>query len=235
VLAEAAERVETELGWPDCASIVLWSEHWHPGVIGIVASRLVERYQRPTILVALNGDRGRGSGRSLPRLDLTRLLGHASDLLDSYGGHAFAAGLSVRRERLPELRARIETLVHERLSPEDCVPRLFIDGEARLSDCDPELVGWLERLAPHGLGNSEPVFVAGGLGIDAVATASEGKHLTMRVRDLTGIREVVGFGLGHRAASLRPGMTCDLAFVPSRREGPDPSEVQLRVKDVRVL
>ena len=80
----------------DCSSILLWSNHWHPGVIGIVASRLVERYQRPTVLVALQGERGRGSGRSLPGLDLNRLLASCSDLLETYGGHAIAAGLTVR-------------------------------------------------------------------------------------------------------------------------------------------
>src|SRR5262249_24143885 len=110
VLEEAIRQVEEEAGYPDCSSILLWSDHWHPGVIGIVASRLVERFQRPTILVAIDGDKGRGSGRSLPGLDLTRLLDGCGDLLLAHGGHAFAAGLSVRSERLPELRQRLERL-----------------------------------------------------------------------------------------------------------------------------
>jgi len=157
-LTEAAQRVESELGWPDCASILLWSERWHAGVIGIVASRLVERFQRPAVLVALDGERGRGSGRSLPGLDLNAVLAECADLLEAYGGHAFAAGLTVHRSRLPELRERLERLVRERLSADAYVPRLTIDAEARLGDCDLGLVEWLERMSPHGLDNPEPLF-----------------------------------------------------------------------------
>jgi single-stranded-DNA-specific exonuclease len=101
VLIEAEGMVKG-LGYPDCSSILLWSDKWHPGVIGIVASRLVERFQRPTVLVALKDGRGRGSGRSLPGIDLTRLLDGCDDLLLAHGGHAFAAGLSVTPEHLPD-------------------------------------------------------------------------------------------------------------------------------------
>jgi single-stranded-DNA-specific exonuclease len=232
-LAEASRRVEDELDWPHCSSILLWSNHWHPGVIGIVASRLVERYQRPTVLVALQGERGRGSGRSLPGLDLNRLLASCSDLLETYGGHAIAAGLTVRQDRLPELRSRIETLVRERLEPEDTVPRLWLDGELRFAECDLDLVHWLERMSPHGLGNTEPVFSITGAVIDHVAAVGGGKHLRLRVHDATRSAEAIGFGFGERAAQLRAGGTCDLAFVPSRNEWMGETRVQLKLKDVR--
>jgi single-stranded-DNA-specific exonuclease len=232
-LEEAARQVEIELGWPDCSSILLWSEDWHPGVIGIVASRLVERYQRPTVLVSLRGERGRGSGRSLPGLDLNRMLGHCQDLLEAYGGHAFAAGLTVARERLPELRARFETLVRERISPEDCVPRLAIDAEVRLSECDLELIDWIERLSPHGLGNPEPVFVARGVATEAVTAVGGGKHLRMTVRDATGRAAAIGFGLGDQVAAVAAAGRCDLAFVPSRNEWMGEPRIQLKLKGVR--
>jgi single-stranded-DNA-specific exonuclease len=233
-LSQAMDMVERELSWPECSSILLWSEHWHPGVIGIVASRLVERFYRPTVLVALDGDRGRGSGRSLAGLDLNRLLGSCHDLLDTYGGHAFAAGLSVQRARLPELRERLERLVRERLSPEDCVPRLLVDDDVALADCKLGVVEWLERMSPHGLGNPEPVFMATGVVVESAQAVGGGKHLRLSVRDATGSAQAIGFGLGDQVARVSQGRRCDLAFVPCRNEWMGETRIQLRVKGVRV-
>ena len=234
-LAEAAQRVETELGWPECASILLWSEHWHAGVLGIVASRLVERFHRPAVLVRLDGERGRGSGRSVPGLDLNAVLAECGDLLEAYGGHAFAAGLTVHRSRLPELRSRLERLVGERL-PEDArvPPPEVIDAEVNLADCDLAMVDWLERMSPHGLDNPEPLFQAAGLTVDSASTVGEGRHLRLQVRDDTGSAEVIGFGLGARADEIRGARRCTLAFVPTRNEWRGEVRVQLKVKGVRV-
>ena len=233
-LLEAATRVEQELEWPRCASILLWSDDWHPGVIGIVASRLVERFQRPTVLVALDGERGRGSGRSLPGLDLNRLLHDCSDLLEAHGGHAFAAGLTVRRERLPELRARFESLVSERLAPEDCVPRLVLDGELSFAECTHELVEWLERMSPHGLDNPEPLYRTRDVVVESAMAVGGGKHLKLAVRDRTGRAEAIGFGLGDRASAVARAGTCDLAYVPTRNEWQGETTIQLKVKGVKL-
>ena len=233
-LTDAAARVETELGWPNCSSILLWSNDWHPGIIGIVASRLVERFQRPTVLVALDGDRGRGSGRSVPGLDLNDVLGHCADLLEAYGGHAFAAGLTVARERLPELRERLEGLVRERLTPESCVPQMTIDGELRLGDCDLTLVEWLERMSPHGLDNPEPLFRSGEVVVESVSAVGGGKHLRLAVRDASGKAEAIGFGLGDRAREIAGTRRCELAFLPVRNEWMGETRVQLKVKGVLV-
>jgi len=233
-LADAALAVERELCWPDCSSILLWSDRWHPGVIGIVASRLVERFQRPTVLVSLAGERGRGSGRSLPGLDLNQLLGSCSDLLDGHGGHAFAAGLTVARARLPELRVRLEGLVRERISPADLVPRLVIDAEIGMAECRFELVDWLERMSPHGLGNPEPLYIARDVTLESVAVVGEGRHLRMTVKDATGMAEAIGFGMGEQADVLPSGTRCDLAFAPTRNEWMGESRVQLKVKGARL-
>ncbi len=234
VLVEAAARVESELGWPDCASILLWSEDWHPGVIGIVASRLVERFQRPTVLVALQGERGRGSGRSVAGLDLNQLLTDCSDLLEAHGGHAVAAGLTIRRERLPELRERLERRVLERLGPEHPMPRLTIDADVRLGECDIDLIHWLERLSPHGLDNPEPVFAAHDVVIDNVSVVGGGRHLKLRVRDASGAADAIAFGFAERATAPRPGALADVAFVPTRNDWRGEERVQLRVRDLRL-
>jgi single-stranded-DNA-specific exonuclease len=233
-LVEAAARVESELGWPDCAAIVLWSESWHPGVIGIVASRLVERFQRPALLVSLDGDRGRGSGRSLPGLDLNRLLSDCGDLLEAFGGHAFAAGLTVRRERLPELRQRFESLVRERLAPEDCVPRLTLDGELHFSECTLDLVEWLERMSPHGLDNPEPLFCTRDVSVESATAVGGGKHLKLALVDGTGRAEAIGFGLGNLAPALARARRCDVAYSPTRNEWMGETRVQLKVKGVKL-
>ena len=234
-LAEATQRVEHELGWPECASILLWSEHWHAGVIGIVASRLVERFHRPALLVALDGERGRGSGRSVPGLDLNAVLAECGDLLEAYGGHAFAAGLTVHRSRLPELRERLERLVGERLSVDARVPPSDeIDADVKLADCDLELVDWLERMSPHGLKNPEPLFLATDLTVKSATTVGQGRHLRLQVHDDTGSVEAIGFGLGERVDEVRGARRCKLAFVPTRNEWRGETRVQLKVKGVQV-
>jgi len=234
-LAEATQRVEHELGWPECASILLWSEHWHAGVIGIVASRLVERFHRPTLLVALDGERGRGSGRSVPGLDLNAVLAECGDLLEAHGGHAFAAGFTVHRSRLPELRERLERLVGERLSADARAPLPDeIDADVNLADCNLGLVDWLERMSPHGLDNPEPLFQAADLTVESATTVGQGRHLRLQVQDGTGSAEAIGFGLGAQADEVRRARRCTLAFVPTRNEWRGESHVQLKVKGVRV-
>jgi single-stranded-DNA-specific exonuclease len=237
VLEDALRAVESTLEWPDCSSIVLWSDRWHPGVIGIVAARLVERFHRPALLVSVASGGGtcRGSGRSLPGLELHRLLGRCDDLLETYGGHALAAGFTVRPDRLPELRARFEALVRERRAPESCVGRLTVDGDLALGDCHLDLVGWLDRLSPHGLQNPEPVFSARGVAIESMAAVADGRHLRLRVRDASGAAEAIGFGFGEHAERLRGARACDVAFVPVRNEWMGEVRVQLRLKDVRPL
>jgi single-stranded-DNA-specific exonuclease len=234
VLQEAMRMVETELDYPECRSILLWSDTWHPGVIGIVASRLVERFQRPTVLVALDGERGRGSGRSLLGLDLTRLLDGCGDLLAAHGGHAFAAGLTVERGHLPELRERFERLVRADSRPDHFVQRLELDADLRATDCDLDLVEWLERMTPHGLDNPEPLFRMCAARVDQVQEVGGGRHVRLRARDDSGELEAIGFGMGDRARELARAGRADLAFVPTRNEWSGETRVQVKLKGVRI-
>jgi single-stranded-DNA-specific exonuclease len=232
VLREAAERVATELDWPRCRSILLGSEHWHPGVLGIVASRLVERFHRPALLVGLNGETGRGSGRSAGGLDLTSVLDACGDLLESWGGHAFAAGLTVRREHLAELRERFERIVSERLALEDCVPRITVDADLPLDAIDVRLVEWLERTGPHGLGNPAPVFRAR-VHVDTAQWVGDGRHLRLAVSDPTGAAEAIGFQFADRTPDPVRRGPHEILFAPFSSTWMGETRLQLRLKGIR--
>ncbi len=249
-LEQARGMVESELD-PDCSSILLWSKDWKPGVIGIVASRLVEQYRKPAVLVGYepgaldNGDDieyWRGSGRSLPGLNLTELLSGCSKLLESHGGHAFAAGLAVRPANLPALRERFEKLVRRELERQGCkpdrfAPRIEIDAELTPEECTADLVQWLERLAPHGLENPEPLFQMLGARIDKVTQVGRGpqQHLRFNVAGTAGpLLEVIGFGMGEQAGALRAAGRADLVFTPTLNEWEQKVRVQLKLKSLRI-
>lgn len=234
VLEGAVRQVESDLDYPACRSLLLWSDHWHAGVIGIVASRLVERFRRPALLVAMSGDIGRGSGRSLPGLDLTRLLDGCSDLLVQYGGHAFAAGFTVRREQLPALRERFEALVREQMRPGVFAQHIDVDSDVRVEECDDELVGWIERMAPHGLDNPEPLFQLTGVPVHRVMRVGNERHVRFHVGEGAAGVEAIGFGMGEQAAALARAGRADLVFVPTRNEWRNEMRVQLKLKALRL-
>jgi single-stranded-DNA-specific exonuclease len=235
-LDEAVRQVERELGEEDRASIVLWSDEWHAGVIGIVASRLVDRYRRPTLLVKMQDGEGRGSGRSLPGLKLNELLAECQDLLKGWGGHEVAAGFTVERGRLEALRERFEAKVREQLTAgrTDHLARYELDGELTFGECDLRLVEWLDRLSPHGLENPEPLFRTRCVEVLEAREVGSGKHLRLKVSDGTGTVEAIGFGFGPMADAVRRSGVVDLLYVPARNEWLGETRVQLKLKDVRL-
>ncbi len=123
--------------------------------------------------------------------------------------------------------------MREQLTPDRFVPRLTIEAETRLGECDLDLVTCLERMSPHGLDNPEPVFAARSVSLDSVTTVGGGRHLKLRLRDATGVAEGIGFGLAERSSGLRAGGVADIAFVPSRNEWRGETQIQLRVKDLK--
>ena len=158
-LEEALDQLQA-LGPELPPAIVLWSDRWHPGVLGIVASRLMERFHRPTVLISADEDEGKGSGRSIPGFDVCQALQECREHLIGFGGHSYAAGLTIRAEQMSEFRNRLCAVVTSRLDPDDYVPKLAIDGPLLLEECNEALVNFLDRLSPFGIGNTEPLFVA---------------------------------------------------------------------------
>jgi single-stranded-DNA-specific exonuclease len=210
ILDEALTQLEQEGDFERDAGFVLSGDNWHPGVVGIVASRVVERYGRPTFLIAFDGDIGKGSGRSISRFDLHAALIACGDLLERYGGHQMAAGLTIRRERLDEFRERFGTIVRESLKPDDLGPEQRVDLEISLAEATRELERLCRHLEPCGAGNSSPVF--GVRGVRFTGRAKVGNnHLKGVLDDGTTRLPVIGFQWADRVAWLGDGPV-DAAF-----------------------
>ncbi|HXF96404.1 MAG TPA: DHHA1 domain-containing protein, partial [Gemmatimonadales bacterium] len=233
ILDQAIELAEASLR-PEDHAVVLGADGWHPGVIGIVASRLVERYGRPTLLIAWEGDLGRGSGRSIPEFDLHaalhRVAGGAGrgDLLEKYGGHTMAAGLTIRRHRFEEFRVAFLGVSRELLAPDDLVPAQRVDLELPLALVSEELERLMRYLEPCGPGNPAPVF--GVRNARAVGARRVGEHhLRFTLDDGSGLLPAIGF----RWADLVPPTwlerPLDVAFRLERDEWQGRVTLQARV------
>src|SRR6478609_7195626 len=215
ILRAAIAQVEE---WPEAkrrrSAYVVWGEDWHEGVIGIVASRLVERYHRPVVLIAGTDGLWKGSGRSIPSFDLHGALGACSGLLGRWGGHRAAAGLSIAEDNVEAFAEAFAEQAATVLADEDLEPVTSIDAVvARGADLSLDLCAELRRLAPFGLGNPAPTLLAPGCRLAALATVGDGKHLRFRVRrDGRDAGSAIAFGQGSRLEVLRPDALYDVAF-----------------------
>jgi single-stranded-DNA-specific exonuclease len=194
-LADARRMIESLEGKSRKKSLVLASLDWHPGVIGIVASRLTEEYHRPTILIALKGNLGKGSGRSIDPFPLYQGLKACQTWVERFGGHEQAAGLVIREDCIPGFSQAFEEVVSRKLSEEDFIPRLSLDALARLDQMDDSFLAEMESLAPFGSGNPEPVLGLEDLTVLGSRLVGKG-HLRLRIREGRSVREAIGFGMG---------------------------------------
>lgn len=225
ILEEALAQVEAECDPARDAALVLASESWHPGVVGIVASRVVERYGRPTFLIALDGDVGRGSGRSISRFDLHAALQRCGDLLERFGGHHMAAGLTLRRDRLPAFRERLAGVARETLSDEDLGPEQRVDLVLDLANVNDDLERLCRYLEPCGMGNPSPVFGARGIRLDGARRVGSG-HLKGTLAGSGGRLAAIGFGWADRAPASE---LLDVAFRLEQNEWQGAVSLQARI------
>jgi single-stranded-DNA-specific exonuclease len=215
ILREAVAQVEE---WPPemraRRAYAVAGSDWHEGVIGIVASRLVERYHRPVVLIAGTDGDWKGSGRSIPTFDLHAALGACSGLLGRWGGHRAAAGLSISADNVEAFAEAFAEQAATVLVDEDLEPITSIDAVvARGADLSLDLCGELRRLAPFGLGNPAPVLLAPGCGLAELATVGDGKHLRFRIRrDGRDAGSAIAFGQGSRLEVLSREALYDVAF-----------------------
>jgi single-stranded-DNA-specific exonuclease len=232
IVQEALDVIERDVDLERQYGLVLASDTWHPGVIGIVASRVVERYARPTMLVAFEGDLGKGSGRSIPGFDLHAALEACAPHLERFGGHRMAAGVTVRRGSLEGFREAFNRVARERLAPEDLVPRRRIDAVVRLDELTLDLERLLRHLEPCGAGNPTPVFGVTGVAVREARPVG-GNHLRLLLEDAAGRIPAIGFDWADRVDPAWWRAPVDVAFQLQQNEWRGDVSLQARIVEVR--
>ena len=232
-LEQARERV-LAMDLDEQFSIVLADDTWHPGVIGIVASRLVEEFGRPTVLIALSGEQGKGSGRSIPKFDLHGALGRAKEHLLRYGGHRAAAGVTISRDKVAEFAASFNEIAKSVLTPADLVPEIRVDLEVDINGLDGRIESLFRHFEPFGIGNPTPVLLARNVTIARPPRVVGKDGLKLVLDTGTGSLDAIGWGLAERAAEFQPGTKVDIAFRLERDEYRGESYLQARIADVRL-
>lgn len=214
-------------------AIVLASPDWHPGVIGIVAARLVDRFHRPTVLVALDGPQGQGSGRSIRHFPLHEVLAACEQHLVSYGGHAMAAGVKIAADKVEAFTDAFLAQAARRLTPADLVPKLRLDDEVRLDQLVLGVVDAIQRLAPFGVGNARPRLATDPVELVDTprAVGQGGQHLQFTVRQGRTYRKAIAFGRGKQLEELADHRRLRLAFEPIVNEWNAQRNVELKVID----
>jgi len=237
ILDEADQQVaEHKLAEDGCRAIVVGAEGWHPGVIGIVASRLVDRYHRPAVMVALNNGHGQGSARSIAGFHLAHALEACASHLESYGGHEMAAGLKIETPKFADFREAFCSYAMQTLTPEQLVPEIIVESLGELRQFTAALVGDLNRLGPFGHGNRRPVFVCRNLTVAGPPRrcGKTGQHLQLAVRQGEQSMKCIAFGMGDLELQLKSGTIIDLAVEPVLNEYNGRTNVELEVKDLQI-
>jgi single-stranded-DNA-specific exonuclease len=235
VLLEAKEKLakfNPEEEW----AIVLESHHWHQGVLGIVASRLLEHFRRPVVLITLDEDGvGRGSARSIPSFDLYDALTACRDLLIEYGGHQYAAGVKIREENIDEFRRQLNAKARKTLTPPSLVKELIIDAEVTMDEVDVDLCREMKLTSPNGPANPKPLLLVRGLTVDGYPrTVGEG-HLKIRVKSSGRILDAIGFNLGDLAGDLATSSSpLDMVFTIDENTWQGVTNLQAKIKDLKI-
>lgn len=236
IVAEAHSMIQAAGTIGDRGAHVVGREGWHPGVIGIVASRLSETYHRPAIVVALGGEHGQGSARSIAGFNLYEALKACSDGLTSFGGHPAAAGLRLPSGHFPAFAERFDYHCRERLTAEQKERVLHIDAEVRLGQLSIRVVEEVESLEPYGIGNPRPVFMASGVRLlgEPKVVGERKNHVQLRLSQGESVLKGIGWNLADKTKTLVPGTIFSVAFCPSINEWNGRREIQLEVKDFQI-
>jgi single-stranded-DNA-specific exonuclease len=213
------------------AAIVLGSRDWHPGVLGIVASRLARKYHRPTILVAFDtAGLGKGSGRSIGGLSLVEALNHCAEHLEKFGGHEMAAGLAIREENFAAFADAFRGAARQLVSEDDLRPRLHLDHELTFSQLTGDLLRWHQALEPFGNGNLQPIFFSRSVEPAVEPQVLKEKHLVLRLRQQNHFRRAIFFD---GALSALPMPPWDIAFRVNADEYEGETRLQIQVEALR--
>ncbi len=233
----ALEILENPSAENDGAAIILHQENWHPGVIGIVASRLVERYYRPTIMLTTIDGVAKGSARSISNFNIYEALKKCEDLLIHFGGHKAAAGLAVELENIDEFKLKFNQIVKESISEEDLSPEIHIDSKLKFSEITPKFLRIMEQFAPFGPGNMRPVFLSEGVEIANTPRIVGTNHLVMSLKQAGCDRnfDAIGFKMGEYLNIVNNhNSVIDIVYNIDKSERDGRIFTQLKLKDLKI-
>ncbi len=231
IVAAVEEKIAQEFNPSRDAAIVVWSRGWHPGVLGIVASRITHKYHRPAIVIGVDENGlGKGSGRSIEGLNLVQALTRCADKLQKYGGHEMAAGLTVNEKDVDAFSAQFRAVARDMLSDDDLQPQLRLDHEIRFAELNFDFLGWHELLQPFGNGNPQPLFFAREIDSPVPPRVVGENHLSLVLRQENYQRRAIFFGA--TVASLPP-QPWDVAFRIRQDEYQGEARLEMRVEAVR--
>ncbi len=236
IFNEAVAMIEGDATYQQEKFIVLYQRGWHHGVIGIVASRIVEKYYRPTVILSIEDGEVKGSARSIPGVNLFEALNQCKSLFTKFGGHEQAAGLSLKEENILPFRKKINEIAEELIGEEDQIRKIFCDGTLRLKEINEGLLGELETLEPYGMGNPGPKFYARFLGAKhANRIGADGKHLKLQMTSGENALEAIGFNLGEYKEEIEDSGLADVVFTPEFNSFNGKKRIQLNLKDIKAI
>lgn len=235
IYQQAIEKVEAEIDLKKEKVIVLAKEGWHQGVIGIVASRITENYYRPCILISIDGEVGKGSGRSIEGFNLYDALNNCESLLEKYGGHELAAGLTIDSQKINDFRLEINKYANSVMKEDILIPKIKIDAYIDKEDLTLENVGQLDLVSPFGPGNPSPVFGCKGLTIDEIrSVGTDFKHLKLKLYIQGLPLDAIGFDMGSMVNYLTANDNIDVAARLELNTWNSITKVQLNLRDIRL-
>lgn len=236
---EALRLIATNPELQNKKTTVLFNPEWHKGVVGIVASRLIETYYRPTVVLTESNGLATGSARSVPGFDLYQAVEACSDLLENFGGHMYAAGLTMKVENVPEFIERFDRFVSERIKPEMLVPQIDIDAKLNFGDIDDKFYRILKQFQPFGPGNMSPVFVTDNVYDtgDSRLVGNERDHLKLSLiqEDNPKVFQGIAFQMGQHYKKIQKGSPFSVCYSISENSYRGITSIQLRVKDIQYL
>ncbi len=235
ITMEALEMIEKNEKFKKAKSTVLFKDDWHKGVIGIVASRCLDKFYRPTIILTESNGKATGSARSVTGFDVYEAISQCSDLLDQYGGHMYAAGLTLEVGNVDAFRTRFEEVVASTILEEQLTPQIEIDAVIDLNDINNKFYHIIAQMAPYGPGNMQPVFVSHGLKISGYARVLKDQHLKFSVQqeEEDEIFDVIAFGMAQYSDLVGSGMRFSMAYYIEENNFMGNTTLQLRAKDIK--
>jgi len=232
---ESLSMIENDPEFNKKSGIVLYKENWHSGVIGIVASRIKEIYNKPTVIIGLENKIGKGSCRSISQLDIVEALNYCSSTLDGYGGHPMAAGLTIKGNNVDEFKKLFESYCGSNLKKSDLVPTINIDAEIQLSEVNGRMINFLKYLEPYGPKNSKPIFLSTNIKVQGMpkVLGKDQSTLKFKVKQDQSIYEAIGFRMIDEYEKLIVGGPIDIAYNISENHWNGKTSLQLEIKAIR--